>query len=56
MFFHSNTILVIFILGMIATFIGFGLRDRNLGITLLGLGLLAALFAVINKAASLFGG
>ncbi len=55
MFFHSNTILVIFVLGVIATFIGFGLRDRNLGISLLGLGLLATLFAVINKAISLFG-
>ena len=56
MFFHSNTILVIFILGIIATFIGFGLRDRNLGLVLLGLGLLATLFAIINRVAWLFGG
>ena len=55
MFFHSNAVLVIFILGVIALFIGFGLRDRNPGIILLGLGFLATLFAVIRKAIEVFG-
>ncbi|MFA7437632.1 hypothetical protein [Castellaniella sp.] len=55
MFFHNNTLLIIFILGVIATFIGFGLRDRNPGIILLGLGFLATLFAVVRKAMELFG-
>lgn len=55
MFLHNNTLLVVFILGVIATFIGFGLRDRNLGIVLLGLGFLATLFAVLRKAVDLFG-
>ena len=55
MFFHNNTILVIFILGVIALFIGFGLRDRNPGVILLGLGFLATLFAIINKAVEVFG-
>lgn len=55
MFFHNNTLLVIFILGVIATFFGFGLRDRNPGIILLSLGFLATLFVVIRKAIDTFG-
>lgn len=55
MFLHNSTILVIFLLGVIATFIGFGLRDRNPGVILMGIGFLAALFAVIRKAMELFG-
>ncbi|MFA5663460.1 hypothetical protein [Castellaniella sp.] len=55
MFFHNNTLLIIFIVGVIATFIGFGLRDRNPGIILLGLGFLVTLYAVVRKAAELFG-
>ncbi|MFC4299723.1 hypothetical protein ACFO0J_16895 [Castellaniella hirudinis] len=55
MFFHSNLLLVLFILGIIAMFIGFGFRDRNPGIVLLGLGFLAALAAVIQKAIDVFG-
>ena len=54
MFLNNSTLLVIFVLGVIATFIGFGLRERNLGIILLGLGFLATLFALIDKAVSLF--
>ncbi|MER1967046.1 hypothetical protein [Castellaniella sp. GW247-6E4] len=55
MFLHNNTILVIFILGVIATFIGFGMRDRNPGIVLLGIGFLAVLYAIIGKAIDVFG-
>ncbi|MBV2180812.1 MAG: hypothetical protein KUL86_06200 [Castellaniella sp.] len=55
MFLHSNAILVIFILGVIAMFIGFGFRDRNPGIILLGIGLLVTLFAVVRKAFEVFG-
>ena len=55
MFFQSTTVLVIFVLGVIALLIGFGLRDRNPGIILLGLGFLATLYAIINKAVEVFG-
>ncbi|CDM25033.1 hypothetical protein BN940_12916 [Castellaniella defragrans 65Phen] len=55
MFFHSNLLLVLFILGIIAMFIGFGFRDRNPGIILLGTGFLVALFVVIRKAIDVFG-
>jgi hypothetical protein len=55
MFFHSNAVLVVFILGVVAMFIGFGLRDRNPGIILLGIGFLATLYAIIHKAIETFG-
>ncbi|CAM5197420.1 putative protein OS=Castellaniella defragrans OX=75697 GN=HNR28_001171 PE=4 SV=1 [Castellaniella denitrificans] len=55
MFFHSNLLLVLFILGIIAMFIGFGFRDRNPGIILLGTGFLVALFVIIRKAVDVFG-
>lgn len=50
MFFGNTTLLVIFVLGIIFSLIGFGLRDRNPGIMLMGIGFLAALFAIVNKA------
>jgi len=55
MFFHNSTLLLLAVLGVIFTFIGFGLRDRNLGLVLLGLGFLAIVYAVITKAIELFG-
>ncbi|WP_397473873.1 hypothetical protein [Pusillimonas sp.] len=55
MFFHNTTLLLIVVLGIIVTFIGFGLRDRNLGLVLLGIGFLAIVYAVITKAIELFG-
>ncbi|MGB6241903.1 MAG: hypothetical protein WBF69_05410 [Castellaniella sp.] len=55
MFFHNTTLLVIFVLGVIATFFGFGLRDRNPGIILLSLGFLAILFVVVRKAIDITG-
>ncbi len=51
----NNMLLVIFALGVIATFIGFGMRDRNPGIVLLGLGFLAMLSAIVSKAIDIFG-
>ncbi|MAK55173.1 MAG: hypothetical protein CML17_04940 [Pusillimonas sp.] len=54
MFFHNNTVLVVFVIGVILLIIGFGLRDRNPGMVLLGIGLLATLYAVIQKAIELF--
>jgi len=55
MFLHNNLLLVLFILGIIAMFIGFGFRDRNPGIILLGTGFLVALFVTIRKAIDVFG-
>ncbi|HLR78722.1 MAG TPA: hypothetical protein VK062_06700 [Burkholderiaceae bacterium] len=56
MFLNNVTLLVIFVLGVIATFIGMGFRDRNPGIILMGIGFLATLYAVVRKAIELFGG
>ncbi len=55
MFLNNMTLLVIFVLGVIATFIGMGFRDRNPGIILMGVGFLATLFAIIQKAIDTFG-
>jgi len=55
MFFHNTALLAVFVLGVLLTFIGFGLRDRNPGLILIGLGFLAILYAVIHKAQALFG-
>lgn len=55
MLLNNMTLLVIFVLGVIATFIGMGLRDRNPGIILMGVGFLATLFAIIKKAIDTFG-
>jgi|TARA_R100001143_G_C3345249_1_gene126407 hypothetical protein len=54
MFFHNNTVLIVFVIGVILLIIGFGLRDRNPGMVLLGIGLLATLYAVVKKAIELF--
>lgn len=54
MFFHNNTILVVFIVGVILLIIGVGFRDRNPGMILLGIGFLATLYAVVQKAIELF--
>lgn len=55
MFLNNITLMVIFVLGIIATFIGMGFRDKNPGIILMGLGFLATLFAIIKKAIDTFG-
>jgi hypothetical protein len=54
MFFHNNTVLVVFVIGVLLLIIGFGFRDRNPGMVLLGIGLLATLYAVVQKAIQLF--
>lgn len=54
MFFHNNTVLIVFVIGVILLIIGFGLRDRNPGMVLLGIGLLATLYAAVQKAIELF--
>lgn len=55
MFLGSTTLLVIFVLGVIAVFIGMGLRDHNPGILLMGVGFLAVLLVVIQKGIDTFG-
>lgn len=52
----SNTLLVIVVLGVLLTLVGFGLRDRNLGLVLAGIGLIAALAGAVYKAIEVFGG
>ncbi|MCK9512018.1 MAG: hypothetical protein M0R28_12400 [Pigmentiphaga sp.] len=47
--------LVILVLGLILSFIGFGLRARDGGVLLIGLGFLAALAALVYKAIVTFG-
>lgn len=55
MFLHNTTLLVMFVLGVIFTLIGFGFRDRNPGVVLMGIGFLATLYVVIQKAIETFG-
>lgn len=55
MFMGSSWLLVLFVLGIIAMFIGMGFRDHNPGIFLMGVGFLAVLIAVIQKAIDTFG-
>lgn len=55
MFFGNNTLLIIVVLSTIIIFIGFGLRDHNGGVILIGLGFLTALAALIYKAVITFG-
>ncbi|CAB3730800.1 MULTISPECIES: hypothetical protein [Achromobacter] len=47
---HTNTMLIIICTGVALMLIGFGFRDRNLGMTLMGLGLVTAIGAIIYKA------
>jgi len=54
MFFHNTTLLVIVVVGAVLMIIGFGLRDRNPGLILLGLGFLAIIYAVVRKAMEVF--
>jgi hypothetical protein len=55
MFLHNQTLLILFILGVILTIVGFGFRDRNPGLVLLGMGFMVTLYVVVNKAAQWFG-
>lgn len=55
MILSNTTLLIIFVVGFILSFIGLGFRDRNPGIVLMGIGFLAVLYAVIQKAIETFG-
>ena len=55
MFLNNMTLMVVFVLGVIATFIGMGFRDKNPGVILMGIGFLATLYAVIQKVLDVFG-
>jgi len=47
---HTTTMLIIIGAGVALMLIGFGLRDRNLGMGLMGIGLITALGTIIYKA------
>jgi len=47
---HTNTMLIIIVTGVALMLIGFGFRDRNLGMALMGLGLVTAIGAILYKA------
>lgn len=51
----NTTLLILFLAGMVLCFIGLGFRDRNPGIILMGVGFLAVLYAVVQKAIETFG-
>lgn len=55
MFSGDFTLLALLVFGLIALFIGMGIRDRNPGILLMGVGFLAVLLALIRKAVDTFG-
>lgn len=55
MFLHNTTLLISFVIGVILTLIGFGFRDRNPGVILMGIGFLAVLYAAVTKALQTFG-
>lgn len=54
MLFGNMTLLIILVAGIICSIIGFGFRDRNPGLALLGIGFLCVLFALVNKAFDIF--
>lgn len=47
---HPNLMLIIIGTGVALMLIGFGLRDRNIGMGLMGIGLITALGTIIYKA------
>ena len=55
MLLNNTGLMLVFVAGIILTIIGFGFRDRNPGLALLGVGFLAVLFAFVNKAYDIFG-
>lgn len=55
MFFQNTTLMVVFVVGVVLLIIGFGLRDRNPGLILLGIGFLAVVYAAVRKAIEIFG-
>ncbi len=55
MFFGNNTILIAVVFGALLAFLGFGLRNRDGGVILIGIGLLIALGTLIYRAIEVFG-
>lgn len=51
----NNYVLVLIVASIILMVIGFGLRDRNPGLILLGSGFLIALYLIVQKAIEVFG-
>ncbi|MDX3987818.1 MAG: hypothetical protein QHC88_21405 [Achromobacter sp.] len=47
---NTNTMLIIIVTGVALMLIGFGMRDRNIGMGLMGLGLITAIGTIIYKA------
>ncbi|WMD18612.1 hypothetical protein RAS12_18495 [Achromobacter seleniivolatilans] len=47
---HTNTMLIIIVTGVALMLVGFGLRDRNIGMGLMGVGLITAIGTIIYKA------
>ncbi|MCS3509818.1 hypothetical protein D3C87_1840550 [compost metagenome] len=50
MYTHNNTILIIVVTGVAMMLIGFGFRDRNIGMGLMGVGLITAIGTILYKA------
>ncbi len=46
----TNTMLIIIVTGVALMLVGFGLRDRNIGMGLMGIGLITAIGTIIYKA------
>ncbi|AHC45201.1 hypothetical protein U2261_22430 [Achromobacter xylosoxidans] len=46
----TNTMLIIIVTGVALMLLGFGLRDRNIGMGLMGIGLITAIGTIIYKA------
>ena len=46
----TNTMLIIICTGVALMLLGFGLRDRNIGMGLMGIGLITAIGTIIYKA------
>ena len=46
----TNTMLIIIVTGVALMLLGFGLRDRNIGMGLMGIGLITAIGSIIYKA------
>ncbi len=46
----TNNMLIIIVTGVALMLLGFGLRDRNIGMGLMGIGLITAIGTIIYKA------
>ncbi len=50
LFFNTNTLMVIVVTGVALMLVGFGFRDRNFGLVLMGVGLITAIISIIYTA------